>query len=119
LLQSGLEDHGYARRIALLRSHYFDDAPEVTPYLLSVLPEKHLQVERLWAVRGHELRSVTGMVGVVTAVLAGSTLGLVVAVASGIRLRSRRDRNPGRTGNSPQLVAVSAPTLAKRGLDTS
>jgi hypothetical protein len=34
--QSGIEDHGYARRIALLRGYYFDQAPELTPYLLSV-----------------------------------------------------------------------------------
>jgi len=83
VLQSGIEDHGYARRIALLRSYYFDNAPEVTPYLLSVSPEKRLQIEGLWAVRGQEQRTVTGMVGVVTAVLAGSTTGLLVAVASG------------------------------------
>ena len=83
VLQSGIEDHGYARRIALLRSYYFDNAPEVTPHLLSVSPEKRLQIEGLWAVRGQEQRTVTGMVGVVTAVLAGSTTGLLVAVASG------------------------------------
>lgn len=83
VLQSGIEDHAYARRIALLRSYYFDNAPEVTPYLLSVSPERRLQVEGLWAVRGQELRTVTGMIAVVTAVLAGSATGLLVTVASG------------------------------------
>jgi hypothetical protein len=83
VLQSGIEDHGYARRIALLRSYYFDNAPELTPYLLSVSPEKRWGEEGLWAVRAQELRTVTGMVGVVTAVLAGSATGLLVAVASG------------------------------------
>jgi hypothetical protein len=32
-LQSGIEDYGYARRIALLRGYYFDNAPELAPYL--------------------------------------------------------------------------------------
>src|SRR3954452_24147621 len=31
VLQSGLEDYGYARRIALLRGFYFDNAPELGP----------------------------------------------------------------------------------------
>src|SRR5205814_6913908 len=35
VLQSGIEDRGYARRIALLRAYYFDEAPELAPYLLS------------------------------------------------------------------------------------
>ena len=29
VLQSGVEDKGYARRIALLRGYYFDNAPEL------------------------------------------------------------------------------------------
>src|SRR5437773_2476998 len=33
-LQSGIEDYGYARRIARLRDYYFDQAPELLPYLL-------------------------------------------------------------------------------------
>jgi hypothetical protein len=82
VLQSGIEDHSYSRRIALLRSYYFDNAPEVTPYLLNLSPEKRLQIEGLGAVRGQELRTVTGMVAIVTAVLAGSGAGLLVAVAS-------------------------------------
>src|ERR1035438_9154918 len=35
VLQSGIEDLGYARRIALLRGYYFDEAPELIPYLRS------------------------------------------------------------------------------------
>src|SRR4051794_38032645 len=38
-VQSGLEDLGYARRIAVLRGYYFDNAPELAPYLLSVPPQ--------------------------------------------------------------------------------
>jgi hypothetical protein len=30
VLQSGIEDQGYARRIALLRDYYFDNAPEAS-----------------------------------------------------------------------------------------
>jgi hypothetical protein len=37
VLQSGIEDHGYARRIARLRGYYFEQAPELACYLLSVL----------------------------------------------------------------------------------
>jgi hypothetical protein len=39
-VQSGVEDLGYARRIARLRAYYFDNAPELAPYRLSV-PSKH------------------------------------------------------------------------------
>src|SRR5215813_4166229 len=38
VLQSGIEDHGYAQRIARLRAFYFDCAPEITGYLVSVPP---------------------------------------------------------------------------------
>jgi hypothetical protein len=41
VLQSGIEDHGYAERIARLRAYYFDCAPEITSYLASVpLPQR-------------------------------------------------------------------------------
>src|SRR6266545_203719 len=36
VLQSGIEDHGYARRIARLRGYYFQYAPELVDHLLSV-----------------------------------------------------------------------------------
>jgi hypothetical protein len=45
VLQSGIEDRDYARRIARLRGYYFDTAPELTPYLLSVAPERRLAVQ--------------------------------------------------------------------------
>ena len=81
-LQSGIEDLGYARRIARLRAYYFDKAPELAPYLLSVRPDRRLLVEGLG--RGYYaqgFRTVAGMVGVITAVLAGSEVGLAVATA--------------------------------------
>jgi hypothetical protein len=64
VLQSGIEDLGYASRIARLRGYYFHYAPELAGYLLSVPPA-------------------AAMVGLVTAVLAGSAAGLLAAVVSG------------------------------------
>jgi hypothetical protein len=95
-LQSGIEDLRYARRIALLRGFYFDEAPELTPYLLSVpeqrqadLPQpppgakQHgLQVQGLWGGAWQAYRTVAGMVAVITAVLAGSAVGLLAAIVS-------------------------------------
>jgi hypothetical protein len=82
VLQSGIEDLGYARRIALLRGYYFDAAPELTPYLMSVPEPERLNALGLWAGRRQYFRTVAGMVGVITAVLAGSGTGLLAAVAS-------------------------------------
>jgi hypothetical protein len=76
VLQSGIEDKGYARRIALLRGYYFDNAPELAPYLLSVPPEERLRVQGLGSDRWQGFRTVAGMVGVITAVLTGSTAAL-------------------------------------------
>jgi hypothetical protein len=98
VLQSGIEDLGYARRIALLRSYYFDEAPELIPYLLSVpeqrkadlpQPPRHagvtqhrFHVQGLWSGRWQGYRTVAGMVAVITAVLAGSAVGLLTAIVS-------------------------------------
>ncbi len=82
VLQSGIEDLGYARRIALLRGYYFDAAPELTPYLMSVPEPERLNALGLWAGRRQYFRTVAGMVAVITAVLAGSGTGLLAAVAS-------------------------------------
>jgi hypothetical protein len=82
VLQSGVEDLGYARRIALLRGYYFDEAPELTPYLMSVPESDRLGMLGLWARRWQEFLTVAGMVAVITAVLAGSGTGLLAAVAS-------------------------------------
>jgi hypothetical protein len=81
-LQSGIEDLGYARQIALLRSYYFDEAPELIPYLLSV-PEQHATTPGLGAGgRWQAYRTVASMVAVATAVLAGSAVGLLAAIVS-------------------------------------
>jgi hypothetical protein len=81
-LQSGMEDVGYARRIALLRGYYFDEAPELTSYLMSVPGPERLRVLEWGEGRWQAFRSVAAMVAVITAVLAGSATGLVAAVAS-------------------------------------
>jgi hypothetical protein len=81
-LQTGIEDYVYARRIARLRDYYFDQAPELLPYLLSLPPTEHLAVQGLPRIRWQVWRSIAGMVAVITAALAGSAAGLLVAVAS-------------------------------------
>ena len=83
VLQSGIEDHGYAQRIARLRGFYFDCAPEMTGYLVSVPPPQRLSIQGLDTGHWQGSRTIAGMVGVVTAVLAGSAAGLIAAVAAG------------------------------------
>jgi hypothetical protein len=98
VLQSGLEDLRYAQRIALVRDYYLDEAPELTPYLLSVSEQRQadlplpppdagvqqhgLEVQGFWGGRWQGLRTVAGMVAFITAVLAGSALGLLAAIVS-------------------------------------
>ena len=60
-LQSGLEDYGYARRIARLRAYYFDQAPELLPYMLSVPPTERLPVLGLPESRWQGWRSIAGI----------------------------------------------------------
>jgi hypothetical protein len=81
-LQSGIEDYGYARRIARLRAYYFDQAPELLPYMLSVPQTERLSVLGLPRSRWQAWRSIAGMVAVITAALAGSAAALLAAVAS-------------------------------------
>jgi hypothetical protein len=81
VLQSGIEDLGYARRIAQLRDYYFDHAPELAGYLpnpAEPLPTPGLGI-RLW----QQFVTIAGMVAVITAVLAGAASGLLAAVVSG------------------------------------
>jgi hypothetical protein len=81
VLQSGLADLEYARRIARLRDYYLDHAPELTSYLVNPaesLPAPGLGI-RLW----QQFVTAAGMVAVITAVLAGSAAGLLAAAVSG------------------------------------
>jgi hypothetical protein len=81
VLQSGVEDLSYARRIAQLRNYYFDHAPELADYLLN--PAEPLPTPGLGIALWQQFVTVAGMVAVITAVLAGSAGGLLAAVASG------------------------------------
>jgi hypothetical protein len=77
LLQSGIEDLHYAKRIARLRAYYFDYAPELTHYLAST---RQLAAHGF---HGQVLQTIAGMIGVVTAVLTGSAAGLLATVVAG------------------------------------
>ena len=78
---SALEDDGLMRRIALLRRYYFDNAPELARYLVTIEPWEHARAQG-FPFRRQALRTVAGMVGVITAVLAGSTASLIAIVSS-------------------------------------
>ena len=80
VLQTGIEDLAYARRIAQLRDYYFDHAPELARLLN---PAERLPTPGLGIGLWQQLVTVAGMVAVITAVLAGSAGGLLAAVASG------------------------------------
>lgn len=82
VLQSGIEDYGYAQRIARLRGYYFKYAPELVGYLLSVPPAERLRIQGMHGGRWQRFLTVAGMVGVITAVLAGSAAGLLAAIAA-------------------------------------
>jgi hypothetical protein len=75
-LQSSREDSEYARRIALLRSFYFEQAPEIAPYLTRIPPAERLLMERVPGDRWQGFRTIAGMTAVITAVLAGSAAAL-------------------------------------------
>ena len=82
-LQTGIEDHYYARRIAHLRGYYFRRAPELTGYLQSVQPDQRLKIQGMpRARRWQGLLTVAGMVAVITGVLAGSAVALLAAAVS-------------------------------------
>ena len=57
-LQSSIEDSEYARRIALLRGYYFEHAPEIATYMLSVSPAERLLVERVPGDRWQGFRTI-------------------------------------------------------------
>jgi hypothetical protein len=80
VLQSGIEDFGYAHRVARLRGYYFQYAPELVDHLLSVPEAERLRIQGLRGGRWQVFLTIAGMVGVVTAVLAGSTVGLAAAI---------------------------------------
>jgi hypothetical protein len=82
VLQSAMDDLGLARRIALLRTYYFDNAPELASYLVRVTPSERLRAQGMMAGRRQAFRTVAGMIGVITAVLAGSAAALIAILVS-------------------------------------
>ena len=81
VLQTGIEDLAYARRIAQLRDYYFDHAPELAGFLPN--PAERLPTPGLGIRLRQQFLTVAGMVAVITAALSGSAAGLLAAVASG------------------------------------
>jgi hypothetical protein len=79
-LQSGVEDLAYAIRIARLRGYYFQHAPELVGHLLSVPPEERLRMQGIGGGRWQKFVTISAMIGLVTAVLAGSAAGLLAAI---------------------------------------
>jgi hypothetical protein len=77
-LQSGIEDHDYALRLSRLRAYYFDAAPEIARYMPRSTLQDRIHAQELSRRQGY--RTVAGMVAVITAVLAGATVALLVAV---------------------------------------
>ena len=82
VLQSGVEDLGYARRITLLRTYYFDNTPELRRYLLNVPESERLHALGLPGGRRQGFVTVAGLVAVITSILTGSATGVLAAVIS-------------------------------------
>jgi hypothetical protein len=80
VLQSGIEDHGYARRISRLRAFYFERVPQLTEYMPRVPAQEGISARGLSHGRGQGFLTTAGMVAVVTAVLVGGFAGLLCSV---------------------------------------
>jgi hypothetical protein len=80
VLQSGIEDHGYARRISRLRAFYFEQVPQLTAYLPRVPAQEHLSARGLSHGRLQGFLTSAGMIAVVTAVLVGGFAGMLCSV---------------------------------------
>jgi len=80
VLQSGIEDHGYARRISQLRAFYFEQVPQLTDYMPRIPPQEQISVRGLSHGRRQGFLTAAGMIAVVTAVLVGGFAGLLCSV---------------------------------------
>jgi hypothetical protein len=80
VLQSGVEDHDYARRIAQLRTFYFDQVPQLVEWMPRVPAQEQLSARGLSGGRAQGFLTAAGMVAIVTAVLLGGAAGLVCSV---------------------------------------
>jgi hypothetical protein len=83
VLRSGIEAVHYGERIARLRAYYFDVAPELTHYLASFRSSRQRSIRGLEGGRRRFYRTVAGMIGTVSAVLAGLAAGTIAEVVSG------------------------------------
>jgi hypothetical protein len=80
VLQSGIEDHDYARRISRLRGFYFEEVPQLAQWIPRVTAQEHLSVRGLSAGRLQGFLTAAGMVAVVAAMLFGGFAGLLCSV---------------------------------------
>jgi hypothetical protein len=80
VLQSGIEDHGYARRISRLRGFYFERVPQLAAYMPLVPAQEHLSARGLSRGRRQGFLTAAGMVAVIPAVLVGGFVGLLCSV---------------------------------------
>jgi hypothetical protein len=80
VLQSGIEDHGYARRISQLRGSYFEQAPQLTDYMPRVPAQERMSAQGLSNGRLQGFLTAAGMVAVVTAVVLGGFAALLCSV---------------------------------------
>jgi hypothetical protein len=80
--QPGREDAIYAQRIVQLRAYYFESAPEIGPYLLSVPAEQRLEIQGLPTSAAQKFLTIAGTLAVITSVLAGAAAGMLGAVVS-------------------------------------
>lgn len=83
VLQAGIEDHQYAERIEQLRACYLEAAPELSRYLASVSSSRRLAVHGSRGPRWRVFRTAAAMIGLVTAVIAGSAAAMLDAVVFG------------------------------------
>jgi hypothetical protein len=113
VLQSGVEDHGYARRISRLRVFYFERVPQLAEYMSRVPAEEGTSARGLSHGRGQGFLTTAGMVAVVTAVLVGGFAGLLCSGPVRPSTRSRAQRRCGGRGR----VAGCADRVSARSLD--
>jgi hypothetical protein len=101
VLQSGIEDHGYARRMSRLRAFYLEEVPQLAEYMPRVPAQERLHGLSLDRRQG--LLTAAGMVAVVTAVLIGGSaraagVGAVKPLAAGRAGDRRGSRRCGGAG---------------------
>ena len=103
-LQSGIEDHGYARRISRLRAFYFERVPQLTDYMPRVPAQEGISARGLSGGRGQGFLTTAGMVAVVTAVARRRICRLAVLGPRGPPAGARAQRRCGGRDRGPALT---------------